>query len=145
MKITLAPSNRGIAIGILVAVILLLIALFLIIYLLVTLLSMPARELPREASAEYAPYLYEQIVADFTAPEVPPGMQYRKAPLLASTNLIHWEAVFCKVDAAGYLHAPDGSLLQLCGEWSEELQQWTALFPKQIRGGTNEAMFFRVP
>lgn len=148
MNMRLHPhrSQAGIAIGILIAVILLLIALFLIIYLLITLLRMPPRELPREAGIEYVQYVYEQLPpVDFTAPEAPPGMQYRKVPLLVSTNLQNWEAAFCEVDAAGYIHAPDGSILQLHGDWSEERQEWLAFWPVPVRAGTNAAMFFRLP
>lgn len=138
--------QRGAAfIGILIAVILFLVMLAMLLYLLIHLCKIPPRNLPREAGAEWAPYVYEPIVADLTAPEAPAGLQYRKAPLLASTNLQNWETVLCEVDAAGYIRAPDGSLLQLWGEWSEELQQWTELFPAVVRGGTNQAMFFRVP
>lgn len=147
MKIRLAKSNRGSFIGILVAVLLLLLALFLIVYLLLALFRVPVRAFPKEADELYAPYLFEPItdVGKRSPLRAPEGMQVRKAPLLASTNLVNWDTVFCEVDAAGYLHAPDGAVLQLHGDWNEEAYEWQALYPVIVRGGENGMMFFRLP
>lgn len=146
MKIVLPKSNRGTAIGILVAVILLLIVLFLLVYLLITLLSLPERQLPREAGA-YAEFLYEPVesAAKFTEPEVPEGMRYKSVPLMVSTNLVQWDYVLCRVDSRGLIHAPDSSVLALHGTWSESLSQWTEFFPVLVRAGTNATTFFRLP
>lgn len=147
MKITLAKSNRGSAIGILIAILLLLLALFLIIYLLMALFRVPIRAFPREADEIYAPYLYEPVTnsAKWSEPDAPAGMQWRSAPLLASTNLITWEVVMCRVDMNGGIHAPDGTVLRLEGEWSDELTQWVMLAPVVVRAGTNAVMMFRLP
>lgn len=145
LKISL-KSNHGIAIGILVAVILLLVLLFMLVYLLLTLLSLPERQLPREAEG-YAEYLYEAVesAAKFAEPEAPEGMRYRSVPLMVSTNLVQWDYVLCRVDSKGVIHAPDSSALVLHGTWSESLGQWTEFFPVLIRAGTNATAFFRLP
>lgn len=147
MKITLAKSNRGSAIGIIVAVILLLLALFLIIYLLLALLRLPVRALPKEGDELYSEYIFEPATSDskWSEPQAPAGMRYRSVPLLTSTNLTTWEVVMCRVDASGVMHAPDGTVLRLDGEWSDELAQWVKLAPVVVCAGTNGAGMFRAP